>query len=102
MARSATGRELPDVLPTLAPPLHPDTCAVPFSTCNLFTPFQHFTEVHGCLQLAPSLDEDGLDLLSKMLLYNPRKRISADEALQHSWFHDVQLPQETQSDTARR
>lgn len=54
------------------------------------------------LQLAPGLDEDGLDLLTKMLVYNPRKRISADEALQHPWFHDVQLPQDAQAEPGHR
>lgn len=45
------------------------------------------------VQLAPALDEVGLDLLTGMLEYNPRKRISADEALAHPWFNDVQLPE---------
>lgn len=63
--------------------------------------FIHTMTAFTCLQLAPTLDDEGLDLLSKMLVYNPRKRISADEALQHPWFHDVQLPMETQSDSAR-
>jgi serine/threonine protein kinase len=47
-----------------------------------------------CLvQLAPGLDPVGLHLLAAMLEYDPSKRISADAALQHPWFHDVQLPQ---------
>lgn len=86
----------------LATPFHLDTCAYISDAFNLLRFDKSFIEMHCCLQLASSLDKDGLDLLSKMLVYNPRKRISADEALQHPWFHDVQLPQETQSDTARR
>lgn len=45
-----------------------------------------------CMQLAPNLDAVGLNLLESMLEYDPKKRISADAALQHPWFHDVQLP----------
>ena len=33
--------------------------------------------------LIPGLDNDGADLLLKMLAYDPSKRISASQALQH-------------------
>eukprot|EP00917_Polyrhabdina_sp_WS-2016_P011216 GHVP01024774.1.p1 GENE.GHVP01024774.1~~GHVP01024774.1.p1 ORF type:complete len:300 (+),score=39.69 GHVP01024774.1:987-1886(+) len=35
------------------------------------------------------LDDDGLDLLGKMLLFEPDKRISAAEALKHEYFGDL-------------
>ncbi|KAF8819770.1 putative cell-cycle-associated protein kinase CDK [Cardiosporidium cionae] len=35
------------------------------------------------------LDIQGLDLLSRMLHYNPHLRITAAEALAHSWFSDL-------------
>jgi len=35
------------------------------------------------------LDELGLDLLSKMLIYEPSKRISARDALRHPYFDDL-------------
>lgn len=38
----------------------------------------------------------GLDLLSRMLVYEPSKRISAREALNHEYFADVELPDEVQ------
>ena len=44
------------------------------------------------MQLAPGLDDMGLQLLAAMFEYDPAKRITADEALAHPWFHDVQLP----------
>ena len=37
-------------------------------------------------QLIPTLKEEGLDLLSKMLIFNPEHRISAEDALEHSFF----------------
>ncbi|XP_036294293.1 cyclin-dependent kinase 1 isoform X2 [Pipistrellus kuhlii] len=36
-----------------------------------------------------NLDEDGLDLLSKMLVYDPAKRISGKMALIHPYFSDL-------------
>lgn len=36
-----------------------------------------------------NLDESGLDLLMKMLVYDPVHRISAKRILQHPYFDDV-------------
>ncbi|KAL1502104.1 hypothetical protein ABEB36_007298 [Hypothenemus hampei] len=38
-----------------------------------------------------NLDEDGIDLLSRMLKYDPSQRISAKGIAQHSYFKDVDL-----------
>lgn len=87
----------------MAPPIYIDACAHLYVMITMLSQISENCHSNSpLLQLSPTLDEDGLDLLSKMLVYNPRKRISADEALQHPWFHDVQLPQETQPDTALR
>lgn len=40
----------------------------------------------------PVIDPNGLDLLSKMLEYDPALRISAREALQHPYFQDLHTP----------
>jgi len=40
------------------------------------------------------LSENGLDLLSKMLYYDPAKRITASEALKHPWFKEGPPPQD--------
>ncbi len=37
-------------------------------------------------EIFPSLDEAGLDLISKMLVIDPEKRITASEALKHEFF----------------
>uniref|UniRef100_F6VT21 Protein kinase domain-containing protein n=3 Tax=Ciona intestinalis TaxID=7719 RepID=F6VT21_CIOIN len=44
----------------------------------------------GCLNdSVKNLDEDGIDLLTKCLVYNPAKRISAKVALCHPYFDDI-------------
>jgi len=40
-------------------------------------------------ELVPNLDNDGLDLLKRMLTYDPAQRISAKEALKHSYLKNV-------------
>ncbi|PFH33157.1 putative cell-cycle-associated protein kinase CDK [Besnoitia besnoiti] len=54
----------------------------------------HFFSEHDKRQnlnvvLQGKLDLDGLDLLARMLDYNPYRRITAAEALSHQWFTDV-------------
>ncbi|KAH6781701.1 Protein kinase superfamily protein [Perilla frutescens var. frutescens] len=40
----------------------------------------------------PVLSNAGFDLLTKLLNYNPQNRITAKEALNHPWFHQLPLP----------
>ncbi|XP_015954470.1 cyclin-dependent kinase G-2 [Arachis duranensis] len=39
----------------------------------------------------PVLSESGFDLLSRLLTYDPEKRITAKDALLHDWFHEAPL-----------
>ncbi|XP_062168327.1 cyclin-dependent kinase G-2-like [Alnus glutinosa] len=41
---------------------------------------------------SPVLSNLGFDLLSKLLAYDPEKRITAEAALNHDWFREVPLP----------
>ncbi|KAM7483444.1 hypothetical protein LguiB_008027 [Lonicera macranthoides] len=41
---------------------------------------------------SPALTELGFDLLNKLLTYDPNKRITAEDALNHGWFQEVPLP----------
>ncbi|XP_021746542.1 cyclin-dependent kinase G-2-like [Chenopodium quinoa] len=41
---------------------------------------------------SPVLSDAGFDLLNRLLTYDPEKRITADAALNHEWFHEVPLP----------
>ena len=40
-------------------------------------------------RLVPGLDEQGLDLLEKMLKCNPAERITAKDAMLHPYLRDV-------------
>ncbi|KAJ3160564.1 negative regulator of the PHO system [Geranomyces michiganensis] len=40
----------------------------------------------------PALDYTGIDLLGRMLMYDPNQRISAKDALQHVFFNDITMP----------
>ena len=42
------------------------------------------------MQIVPTLDKIGLDLLNHMLKYEPSKRITARTALSHPYFADIQ------------
>ena len=41
----------------------------------------------------PGTDARGIELLKKMLTFNPNKRITAEEALADSYFDDIRLPE---------
>lgn len=42
----------------------------------------------------PATDEKGLNLLEKMLQFNPKKRIGAKEALQDEYFDDIRIEEQ--------
>jgi cyclin-dependent kinase 2 len=43
----------------------------------------------GLVCLLPTLDDQGRDLISRMICYDPRKRISAREAMEHPYFDEM-------------
>jgi cyclin-dependent kinase len=45
--------------------------------------------VGGLAVLVPALSPEGIDLLSRMLQYDPARRITAQAALEHNFFYDM-------------
>ncbi|KAJ5665356.1 Negative regulator of the PHO system [Penicillium maclennaniae] len=56
-----------------------------------YKPTFHVYATQDLSLILPQIDPLGLDLLNRMLQLRPEMRISAADALQHPWFHD--LPQ---------
>ena len=53
-------------------------------------------------EFVPMLDPVGLDLLSRMLVYAPWKRITALAALEHGWFADIDFIVQTKQQQQQR
>jgi len=49
-------------------------------------------EARRLTDVVPKLCAAGLDLLARLLDYDPARRITADQALQHAYFDGVDVP----------
>ncbi|GES83036.1 protein serine/threonine kinase [Rhizophagus clarus] len=45
--------------------------------------------------LLPKLDSSGIDLLSQLIKYQPEKRLSAEDALQHPYFEEIRKKEQS-------
>ena len=54
---------------------------------NKFVPFNNFRHKKTFDEILPDAPADGVDLMKKLLHFNPDKRITADEALRHPFVH---------------
>ena len=61
------------------------------SSCSKYKLREKFPRVSFAGGL--NLSDAGFDLLSRLLTYDPKKRITAEEALNHRWFTELPLPQ---------
>jgi len=52
------------------------------------------TEPRSLQSLYPNASEDAIDLLQKLLMFNPDKRITAEEALAHAYVGQFHNPDE--------
>lgn len=43
----------------------------------------------GIEKLIPHIEKNCLDLIQKLLIYDPEERITAEDALRHPWFRDL-------------
>ena len=58
-------------------------------TLSAFVNFNHFS-LFSFIQIFPeNTDIDAIDLISKMLVYEPDRRIRAGDALTHPWFDEL-------------
>eukprot|EP00347_Sterkiella_histriomuscorum_P003151 403365398 len=44
--------------------------------------------------IIPDIEPDALDLLKKLLVYDPKKRLTAEEALRHKYFEELHAPED--------
>ena len=76
------------LLGTPSPQLYPDIVNLPEYSPDLP---QYPPPRGGVASLVPTLDPQGLNLLEQMLQYDPSRRISAQGALEHPFFSDLNV-----------
>uniref|UniRef100_A0A0C9RYV4 cyclin-dependent kinase n=1 Tax=Wollemia nobilis TaxID=56998 RepID=A0A0C9RYV4_9CONI len=90
--------QLDKMFKTLGTPnekIWPDFVNLPGAKCKFVRqPYNKLREKFPAASFSgkPTLSESGFDLLNRLLTYDPDKRITAEEALNHPWFREVPLP----------
>ena len=73
------------VLGTPNPTIWPQIQELPLWKQRTFQTF----EAKQWSSVVPNLDSAGIDLLSKMLMFDPNKRLTAQDAMQHTYFNSL-------------
>ena len=55
----------------------------------------------GLAKLLPHVSPDAIDLMHKLLLYDPDERMTAREALRHPWFTELRAAEKRQREAAK-
>ncbi|KAL2610810.1 hypothetical protein R1flu_022502 [Riccia fluitans] len=90
--------QLDKIFKTLGTPnerIWPDFVNLPGVKCNFVRqPYNRLREKFPATAFAgkPTLSESGYNLLNGLLTYDPKKRLTAEEALNSDWFKEVPLP----------
>ena len=82
------------ILSTIGTPSEDDLHFIPNETARNFIHSQPFAPRVSLRMVYPSANPLAIDLIDKMLVFNPRKRISVSEALEHPYLamlHDENL-----------
>ncbi|BBN16034.1 hypothetical protein Mp_7g02920 [Marchantia polymorpha subsp. ruderalis] len=83
------------ILGTPSEKIWPEFVNLPGVKCNFVRqPYNRLREKFPPTAFAgrPTLSESGYNLLNGLLTYDPKKRLTAEEALKHEWFREVPLP----------
>ncbi|GLJ14737.1 hypothetical protein SUGI_0238840 [Cryptomeria japonica] len=89
--------QLDKIFRTLGTPtqkIWPDFVNLPGAKCRFVKqPYNRLREKFPAASFTgkTTLSESGFDLLNRLLTYDPNKRITAEEALNHDWFKEVPL-----------
>lgn len=54
-------------------------------------------DAHKLAHMYPNAHPDAIDLMQKLLVFNPKKRLTAEEALNHPFVRDFHNPQDEPS-----
>jgi len=80
------------ILGILGSPTHSDLQSILNEKARAYLASLPFTPSVPLAKLFPTADPQALDLLGKMLMFNPGTRISVGEALQHPYLHQYYDP----------